>query len=57
MDGDGALDCSTLDGADGPPGGATVSVTSETTGTNATVTAGASEPMDVLFLRTGVDQP
>lgn len=44
------------DGVDGPPDGATVSISTETMNTNATVTAQSSEAMDSLFLRTGAIQ-
>lgn len=50
------VDWYTCDGVDGPPSGETVSVSSNTVGTTTTVTVTASEPMEHMFLRAGVNQ-
>jgi hypothetical protein len=47
------LDWYDCNGVDGPPGGATVRVITETVDMTTTVAAGASEPMNSLFLCTG----
>jgi hypothetical protein len=43
-----------VDGVDGPPGGATVTISSATIGTTTTVSATASAASDRVFLRAGV---
>jgi hypothetical protein len=50
------VDWYACDGADGPPAGQTVIVSSNTVDTTTTVTATANEPMAGLFLRAGVEQ-
>jgi hypothetical protein len=42
------------DGVAGPPGGPTMTISPATSGATTTVTATASAPLDLLFLRTGV---
>jgi arylsulfatase A-like enzyme/methionine-rich copper-binding protein CopC len=44
------------DGVDGPPGGATMTVSAESAGDTTTVTAEASEALGQVFLRVGVMQ-